>query len=92
MKKQNILFNLDDTLVYCNRYFNDIIGLFSDQLNRWFESYSKEEIKNKQLELDIEAISTHGLGSERFPDSFINTYKYFCERTGKKKKKRKWII
>lgn len=87
MQKQNILFNLDDTLAYCNRYFNDVIGLFADQMSRWFESLTKEEIKNKQLELDIEAISRHGLVSERFPESFVNTYTYYCNLTGKEKKK-----
>ncbi|MED4402217.1 HAD family hydrolase [Metabacillus fastidiosus] len=87
MEKQNILFNLDDTLAYCNRYFNQVIGEFADQMTIWFDSITKEEIKQKQLQIDVAAISQHGLKSERFPESFIGTYKYFCDLTGKEKKK-----
>jgi putative hydrolase of the HAD superfamily len=87
MQKQNILFNLDDTLSYCNRYFNQVIGEFADQMITWFDSITKEEIKQKQLQIDVTAISQHGLKSERFPESFVGTYKYFCDLTGKEKKK-----
>ncbi|MGG3892053.1 HAD family hydrolase [Metabacillus fastidiosus] len=86
MEKQNILFNLDDTLSYCNRYFNLVIGEFADQMTTWFDSITREEIKQKQLQIDVEAISQHGLKSERFPESFVGTYKYFCDLTGKEKK------
>ena len=85
MEKQNILFNLDDTLAYCNRYFNQVIGKFTDQMTGWFNSLTKKEIRQKQLEIDIEAISVHGLGSDRFPESFVRTYQYFCNVTGKEK-------
>ncbi|MBT2742608.1 HAD family hydrolase [Bacillus sp. ISL-77] len=87
MQKQNILFNLDDTLVYCNRYFNQVIEMFADQMTTWFDSLTKEEIKQKQLEIDLESINEHGLTSDRFPESFVGTYKYFCDLTGKEKEK-----
>jgi putative hydrolase of the HAD superfamily len=87
MKKQNILFNLDDTLSYCNRYFNLVIDEFADQMMAWFNSVSEEEIKKKQLQLDMAAISEHGLKSERFPESFVGTYEYYCDLTGREKKK-----
>ncbi|QGQ45897.1 HAD family hydrolase [Metabacillus sediminilitoris] len=87
MEKQNILFNLDDTLSYCNRYFNQVIDEFADQMITWFDSITKEEIKQKQLQIDVEAISQHGLVSERFPESFVGSYKYFCDLTGKEMKK-----
>ncbi|MCQ6276053.1 HAD family hydrolase [Bacillus sp. V3B] len=87
MEKQNILFNLDDTLAYCNRYFNQVIGMFTDQMKGWFNSLTKKEIRQKQLAMDIEAISVHGLDSDRFPESFVRTYQYFCNVTGKEKKK-----
>lgn len=86
MQKQNILFNLDDTLSYCNRYFNQVIDEFADQMIHWFNSITKEEIKQKQLQIDVVAVSKHGLKSERFPESFVGTYKYFCDLTGKEKK------
>jgi putative hydrolase of the HAD superfamily len=87
MKKQNILFNLDDTLSYCNRYFNLVIDEFADQMMAWFNSISEEEIKKKQLQLDVAAISEHGLKSDRFPESFVGTYQYFSDITGREKKK-----
>jgi putative hydrolase of the HAD superfamily len=87
MQKQTILFNLDDTLSHCNRYFNKVIDEFADQMIRWFDSITKEEVKRKQLKIDVVAISHHGLTSERFPESFVNTYKYFCDLKGKEKKK-----
>lgn len=87
MQKQNILFNLDDTLAYCNRYFNRVIGVFADQMAEWFNSLTKEEIRQKQLEIDLDAIDEYGLRSDRFPESFVETYNYFCYLTGKEKKK-----
>lgn len=87
MQKQTILFNLDDTLVYCNRYFNRVIGEFLDQMTKWFDSLSSDEIRQKQLEIDLNAIEKYGLASDRFPESFVRTYKFFCDKTGKKQKK-----
>lgn len=87
MQKQNILFNLDDTLSYCNRYFNLVIDEFADQMMAWFEPITEEDIKQKQFQLDVAAISEHGLKSDRFPESFVGTYKYYCDLTGREKKK-----
>src|SRR5438128_2034994 len=87
MQKQTILFNLDDTLAYCNRYFNQVIGIFTEQMIKWFDAFTKEEIRQKQLEIDLEAIDEYGLISARFPESFVSTYKYFCDLTGKETKK-----
>lgn len=86
MSKQNILFNLDDTLVYCNRYFNQVVGAFVNQMTVWFEHVTPEEIKRKQLELDLESVKEYGLSSKRFPESFVGTYKYFCDLARKEKK------
>lgn len=83
MQKQNILFNLDDTLVYCNRYFLHIIETFTCQMKKWFHSITKEDIRKKQQEVDLKAIDHYGLKSERFPESFVDTYTYFCELTGR---------
>ncbi|QOR68044.1 HAD family hydrolase [Cytobacillus suaedae] len=87
MQKQDILFNLDDTLSYCNRYFNQVIDEFADQMTKWFDSVSKDQIKEKQLEIDVAAIKEHGLKSERFPESFVGTYEYYSDLLGKEKKK-----
>jgi putative hydrolase of the HAD superfamily len=87
MQKQTILFNLDDTLVYCNRYFNRVIEGFLEQMIIWFDTVSKEEIRQKQLQIDLSAINKYGLKSERFPESFVETYTYFCGKTGKERQK-----
>jgi putative hydrolase of the HAD superfamily len=83
MQKQNILFNLDDTLVECNKYFNEVIEKFAERMTHWFDSFSKEQIKEKQLEIDLKSIEKHGLTSSRFPESFVDTYLYFCQETGR---------
>ncbi len=87
MEKQTILFNLDDTLSHCNIYFKQVTKMFAKQMATWFDSVPIEEIKQKQLEIDLEAISQHGLRSDRFPESFVNSYLYFCDLTGRTKKK-----
>ncbi len=89
MEKQTILFNLDDTLAYCNRYFNAVVEKFTNEMTSWFDSLTKEEIKNKQLEMDMDAIKQHGLVSQRFPESFVATYKYFCDLKGMEVKQSK---
>lgn len=88
MQTQTILFNLDDTLIYCNRYFNRVSEIFLHQMAEWFNSLSAEEIRQKQLEIDLKTIDKYGLLSDRFPESFVDTYEYFCSLTGKEKKKR----
>jgi putative hydrolase of the HAD superfamily len=85
MQKQNIIFNLDDTLIQCNQYFNQVINQFAEQMTEWFESLTKEEIKQKQLEIDIESVEKNGLTTEHFPQSFVDTYLHYCELTGKRK-------
>ncbi len=87
MQKQTILFNLDDTLIYCNRYFNRINEAFLNQMAQWFNSVTREEIRQKQLEIDLKGINKYGLSSERFPESFVGTYEHFCAITGREKKK-----
>lgn len=82
---QQILFDLDDTLIYCNRYFFRAIDRFAEQLATWFDeaSISLEEIKNKQASIDADMISQTGFKSEHFPHSFLETYRYYCELLGR---------
>ena len=87
MEKQKILFNLDDTLVYCNRYFSRINEAFLEQMCQWFNSVTIEEIRQKQLEIDLSSINRYGLTSDRFPESFVGTYQYFCNITGREENK-----
>jgi putative hydrolase of the HAD superfamily len=83
MQKQTILFNLDDTLAHCNKYFSKVIEQFADYMTSWFDSVTKDEIKQKQLDIDLKSIDEHGLRSDRFPESFVATYQYFCGATAR---------
>ncbi|MFB9275080.1 HAD family hydrolase [Cohnella cellulosilytica] len=83
--KQQILFDLDDTLVYCNKYFHDTLDRFADRLAEWFgpAGVRKEEIAAKQTEIDIAGVQVLGFKSEHFPQSMIDTYRYFQRVTGR---------
>jgi putative hydrolase of the HAD superfamily len=83
MEKQTILFDLDDTLIQCNKYFMIVIEQFAEQMLQWFPSVNKEAIMQKQLEIDILAIEEHGLSSERFPESFVRTYEHFSQEVSR---------
>jgi putative hydrolase of the HAD superfamily len=84
MKKQNVLFNLDDTLVECNKYFRMVVDQFIVLLVDWFREYNvtAEEIRQKQLELDLASVAQYGITSKHFPQSFVDTYAYFCAAKG----------
>jgi putative hydrolase of the HAD superfamily len=83
--KQNLIFDLDDTLSYCNKYFELVINKFIDQMLLYFKHYSltREEVRKKQLEIDLASIDQNGLTSHRFPDSFVHTYEHFCTNLGR---------
>lgn len=82
---QQILFDLDDTLIYCNRYFFRTIDAIARQLVTWFndDSVSIEEVKSMQARLDTELIAQTGFKSEHFPQSFIETYEHYCRLLGR---------
>ncbi|MCM3631756.1 MULTISPECIES: HAD family hydrolase [Paenibacillus] len=81
---QQILFDLDDTLIYCNRYFFRTIDRFAHQLvNRFNDpSVTLDAVKAKQSEFDSELIGQSGFKSEHFPQSFIETYVHFADLLG----------
>lgn len=86
--KQHILFDLDDTLIYCNKYFFFIVDQFVDSMSTWFSGHSNATpgaIREKQMECDIKLIGHTGFKSEHFPQSFLDTYAYFSEVTGRKR-------
>ncbi|RKP56893.1 HAD family hydrolase [Cohnella endophytica] len=82
---QKILFDLDDTLVYCNKYFNLTLDRFADELLTWFGAagITREAIAAKQTEIDIAGVQIVGFKSEHFPQSFVDTYRYFRDLTGR---------
>ncbi len=88
MKKQTILFDLDDTLIHCNKYFMSTIDRFAGQMKDWFagHGFSAKDFKKKQLELDLAGVHIHGFMRNRFPESLVETYEYYSEYTGRRKK------
>jgi putative hydrolase of the HAD superfamily len=83
--KLNLLFDLDDTLIHCNKYFDLVIDQFAEQLVEWFSSYklTKDEVKRKQQEFDLAGIDLHGFSAERFPESFAETYDHYTHLLGR---------
>ncbi|MCL6458348.1 MAG: HAD hydrolase-like protein [Gorillibacterium sp.] len=85
MKPQHILFDMDDTLIHCNIYFDMIIDQFSDMLTTWFASYSVsvEAIKEKQYQIDTIGVAYLGFTADHFPESLVETYRHFSVMTGR---------
>ncbi|ASA21872.1 HAD family hydrolase [Paenibacillus donghaensis] len=83
---QQVIFDLDDTLVHCNKYFDLILGQYFEFMSDWFsvEGPTTQELRNKQVEIDVETVSTSGLASDNFPKSLIATYRFFCAKYGRK--------
>lgn len=86
MNPQHILFDLDDTLIHCNKYFFNVINQFTVLMLEWFQNcpITEKEIRAKQGELDIAMVQAEGFSSSHFPASLVLTYRYFIERTGLK--------
>lgn len=93
--RQTILFDLDDTLIHCNKYFNVVIQQFVDTMLTWFAGHrlTDEDIKQKQLEIDLAGVEIHGFKAERFPQSFIETYHFYSELYGRtpRKEDEEWL-
>jgi len=84
MTKQTILFDLDDTLIHCNKYFFAILDQFAHTLAAWFSEHclQKEDIFKCQVDMDLAGVHLHGLKPERFPESLVETYLFFCTQFG----------
>lgn len=82
MIKQHIIFDLDDTLVYCNKYFNLVLGEFFENMQEWFDNHALtvQDIRDKQLEIDVTGVNQVGFASHHFPQSLIDTYRYFSQK------------
>ncbi|MCZ8524033.1 MULTISPECIES: HAD family hydrolase [Paenibacillus] len=85
MTKQTILFDMDDTLIHCNKYFDLVAEQFADQIEAWFHGYhlSIDEVKKKQSEIDLERVLVSGFAPDHFPQSFVDTYEYYLNLTGR---------
>jgi putative hydrolase of the HAD superfamily len=87
MVKQTILFDLDDTLIHCNKYFDLVVEQFADLMEMFFHMHliPVQEIKKKQAEIDLGRVLQHGFDPNHFPESFVDTYDYFSDLTGRPK-------
>lgn len=80
MNQQTLILDLDDTLIHCNKYFTQAKNDFVKKMKEWMITPSEEEIMQKQLEIDLKSVEIHGLLSEKFPESLVATYFYFCQK------------
>ncbi|MFD3257436.1 HAD family hydrolase [Paenibacillus lentus] len=83
--QQQIIFDLDDTLIHCNKYFEQILDRFADQLLEWFKSgqLTAKEILAKQIEIDVAGVKKVGFVSSHFAESLVDTYRYFSSLIGR---------
>lgn len=81
IERQHIIFDMDDTLIHCNKYFDLILDEFFDLLQGWFRDHgvTVEQIRSKQMEIDVAGVDKLGFASANFPQSLIDTYRYFCD-------------
>lgn len=86
MNQQTLIMDLDDTLIHCNKYFVESRNRFANVMKKWFKVLSKQEILQKQSELDIKRVEQHGLHSSIYTQSLVATYRYYCEKFDRKMK------
>ncbi|MDF2725488.1 MAG: haloacid dehalogenase [Paenibacillus sp.] len=85
VNKQTILFDLDDTLIHCNKYFDIVVEQFADLMTTWFSAYrlSPDEIKQRQYEFDYAGVNQFGFAGMHFPHSLVKTYEHYSALTGR---------
>jgi putative hydrolase of the HAD superfamily len=87
--KQHLLFDLDDTLIHCNRFFNEAREEFLTAMDMYFSANEVERkmVDETQQHIDLTGIEQHGLGKHRFPESLVATYRLLCDKFGKEPRK-----
>lgn len=83
--RQQIIFDLDDTLIHCNKYFDEILDRFASQLLEWLdtERLTTGAILAKQSDIDVAGVKKMGFVSSHFAESLIYTYRYFSSVVGR---------
>ncbi|ANS74613.1 HAD family hydrolase [Paenibacillus yonginensis] len=81
---QHIIFDMDDTLIYCNKYFEAVLEDFTRLLRHFLgkDRLTAEEIRAKQVEIDVAGVHQVGFASHHFPESMVETYRYFATLLG----------
>lgn len=82
---QHILFDLDDTLIHCNRHFVFTREKFLDTMVEMFKDYKvdRDLIDGTQKQVDFLGVENLGMGKSRFPESLVQTYRLMAARHGK---------
>ncbi|WP_157721971.1 HAD family hydrolase [Tumebacillus avium] len=88
--EQHLLFDLDDTLIHCNRFFNEARDEFFAAMADFFRDFPLDlrMVDETQHNIDLSGIVQHGLGKDRFPESLVATYRLMCDKHGKKPSER----
>ena len=81
--RQILFFDLDDTLIHCNKYFNEILSRFADWMIARFQGTTRDEVLEKQVEFDLAGVRKVGFVKDRFPESLVETYDYYSAVTGR---------
>jgi len=91
---ENILFmDLDDTFIYTAYHYK---AADAHELQYFVDFFrgdisGLEEILKKEEELDKENVKKFGFTMPRFPTSWVQTFKYFCDKNGRKYSKKNLI-
>lgn len=85
IRHQHLIFDMDDTLIHCNKYFNLILDEFISLLSEWFNhpAVTMDAIRQKQIEIDVAGVHRVGFASEHFPKSLVETYHHFSQLVGR---------
>lgn len=85
MLAQHLLFDLDDTLIHCNRHFISTRDKFSEYVVELFDGYpvDKQMLLDTQNQVDIAGVQKLGLGRTRFPESLVETYRLVSAKFGR---------
>ena len=81
---KSIYFDLDDTLIYTKHKFNQAMVDCLQEFNNFFgvDNPHPKNVLDYLLNLETINVETLGFDKGRFPDSMIQTYKYFTDRLG----------
>jgi len=84
--KQHLFFDLDDTLVHCNKYFQAVLNEFAERMMFRFPhlALTRKAVLAKQAEIDIAGIRVLGFKPDHFPQSLVDTYRHFCAVAGER--------
>lgn len=81
MKNKKFIFDLDDTIIENQKYYNESLVRFLAYVNAKLKNKSPYPLVTLQLnyEIDSASVKKKGYDKSRFPESMVETYKKVCE-------------